>query len=125
MLAKLSIHSTRIDKTVNKHSQASQWTDFALTCEWKNFESTFAKFPRFRLNTDFTVNTGDIPSKTGVYVRLNESDGSLQFAWKNGPYGKILLGKKFNDLGTLAVLHNSYYSENRVVSCAHRYRHVR
>jgi hypothetical protein len=60
-------------------------------------------FPKFRVLTDITAESGQTPPRTGVYVSADDHDASLQFAWTGDAYGKLLDCTTFNGLGKAAL----------------------
>jgi len=103
-LNSVSKYAAYIDKTMNKSLHVSRWTDFGFSLAWEKHAAQFPHLPKFKIRHDIQCNTGEIPSKTGVYISSEYPDASLQFAWKGDKYGKLLDCSMFNNLGRQALI---------------------
>lgn len=103
MFENLYAYAQYIDDTMDRTVHSSHWTDFGLTLAWERHQAAFPVLPRFRTITDVVCESGQMPPKTGVYVSLNDSDATLQFAWNGNAIGKLLAGTTFNKVGRAAL----------------------
>jgi hypothetical protein len=104
MFASISEYAGYIDDTMEKGQIDSRWDDFCLTLAWRKHALNFPRLPKFRIREDISCETGDIPSKTGVYISSEFPDGALQFAWNGNDYGELRECSIFNDLGRRALV---------------------
>jgi hypothetical protein len=99
----LSRYASNIDRTMEKVYQVSRWNDFGLTLAWNENATHFPKLPKFQVLTDVIAESGSLPSRTGVYIPIDDPNGVAQFAWTGGGQGKLLDCATFNDLGKAAL----------------------
>lgn len=103
MFAELSNYARNIDTTMQKSYQVSWWSDFGFTLAWVRHASELKIIPKFRAVPDIISDTGHIPSRTGVYIAVDDPNASLQFAWNGSHGGEIMPSSTFNDLGFAAL----------------------
>jgi hypothetical protein len=100
-LRTISTYARRWDLTVNDYESA--WDDFLFAYHYPEFASITSKTPKFTVRRDTLVESGDVPSRTGVYFAADDPQASLQFAWTEHGGVKLRLAKTFNDLGLAAL----------------------
>lgn len=103
MIAEISSYAGEIDYTMQKRYSVSRWNDFGLTLAWVNNSEEIQPIPKFRIQPDIVSAVDELPPRTGVYVSLDDPNAALQFAWRGGHGGKIIMGSTFNDLGLEAL----------------------
>jgi len=103
MFENLYNYAQYIDDTMDRTMHSSHWTDFGLTLAWERHQAAFSVLPKFRTITDVVCESGQMPPRTGVYVSLDDSDATLQFAWNGNATGKLLAGTTFNEVGRAAL----------------------
>jgi len=79
-------------------SRPSAMDDFIYWLLWNEGVMDSHRIPKFRIRTDFVVQTNQVPPRTGIYVAKNDPMASLQFAWTGG-YGKLCPAMAPNDVG--------------------------
>jgi len=77
-------------RPLNDRGMADQWTQLA---------ALFPKLPRFKVNTDREFASGEMPQKTGVYVPVDDPNGTLQFAWTGSEEGALGECVTLSDVG--------------------------
>ncbi|QOL49685.1 hypothetical protein [Massilia litorea] len=103
MFAELYQYARYIDQTMDRTSSATRWTDFGLSLAWQNHATRLSTIPKFVARPDLTAHSGQLPPRTGVYVSIDDSEATLQFAWTGSPDGKLLDGTTFNRTGRAAA----------------------
>jgi hypothetical protein len=103
MFAELYQYARYIDQTMDRTSNATRWTDFGLSLAWQNHAAGFSTIPKFVARLDLATESGQLPPRTGVYVSMDDSDATLQFAWTGSLDGKLLDGTTFNRTGRAAA----------------------
>jgi hypothetical protein len=93
----------RIDQTMRKYHGHSEWTDFGMVMASKENSQHPIPIPKFRIRGDISGESGSVPTRTGVYVCVDDPNASLQFAWSGGEEGKLLQCSTFNELGEAAL----------------------
>ena len=101
--AEILEHANYLDVTVDKSTEMSAWDDFEFTVTWERYSSLFPRLPKFTVNTDICIETGEKPPRTGVYIPADDPNASLQFAWRGDAYGALLDCTTFNELGIDAL----------------------
>jgi hypothetical protein len=99
----ISWYAHYIDKTMNKRCTVSRWDDFGFAVAWQKHADQFPVLPKFRVLSDVTAESGQLPHRTGVYVSSDDPNAALQFAWTGGGTGHVLDCATFNDLGKAAL----------------------
>lgn len=103
MYEEISNYASYIDRTMDKSARTSRWNDFSFALAWRDHASAFPNLPKFRVREDITTDSGQCPTKAGVYISLDDPYASLQFAWPGTPLGRLLEGSTFNELGKNAL----------------------
>ena len=98
----ISAYAIDIDDTLNDYHD-SRWTDSGLAKAFREFASTHAQIPKFRIRTDMTGESGKTPGRTGVYVSQDDPHAALQFAWIGNGGGKLRPSKTFSEIGLAAL----------------------
>lgn len=79
----------------------SKWNDYRLTLSSLKFLKSNPRLPLFRIRTDIEGESGQAPSKAGVYISQTDSNAALQFAWPGD--GKLRAASTFNKIGLNAL----------------------
>ncbi|TBU81685.1 hypothetical protein [Phytopseudomonas dryadis] len=83
--------------------------DYTFWFTWQQHKHLFPRLPRFRVHTSVIGQSGQVPSRTGVYMPMDAPHGALQFAWTGAHsasghrQGKLIDSATFNDLGLAAL----------------------
>jgi hypothetical protein len=103
MFEELSRYALYIDKTMDRTTCATRWTDFGLTMAWQRHSNLYPTLPKMQVSPKVLAESGNMPPKTGVYVAMDDPDATLQFAWTGSPSGKLLNATTFNTTGKSAL----------------------
>ncbi|MBP8191705.1 MAG: hypothetical protein KAX73_07745 [Aquabacterium sp.] len=63
--------------------------DRAMVEQWAKLSSQFPQIPKFVVCTDREYESGQLPDRTGVYVPVDDPNGTLQFAWTGSDEGAL------------------------------------
>lgn len=100
-LAAISEHGARYDSSVDVYQ--NKWNDYRFAYVYPMFACLMLRTPKFEVRQEFSVNTGEVPKRTGVYVAVNDPHAALQFVWC-GPEGiKVRMANTFNEIGLAAL----------------------
>jgi hypothetical protein len=99
----ISLYAMNIDDTMDRSGQTTRWDDFSLALRRHEYPEALAQAPALRLRPDVTGQTGMVPVRTGVYLPIDDPDGTPQFCWTGSPAGELLESSTFNDLGLDAL----------------------
>jgi hypothetical protein len=102
--ADLYQYARYIDQTMDRTGHATRWTDFGLSLAWQEHASNFLAIPKFIVRLDLAADSGQVPPRTGVYVSMDDSAATLQFAWTGSPDGRLLNATTFNGTGKAALI---------------------
>jgi hypothetical protein len=85
---KISAYASRLDEAVGAGTERPL-RDMEMAEEWPRLASQFPRLPKFKVHTDREFSTGDMPTRTGVYVPVDDLHGVLQFAWTGSKDGAL------------------------------------
>lgn len=63
--------------------------DLTMSTQWAQLAASFPQLPSFKVHTDREFASGDMPDRTGVYVPVDDPNGTLQFAWTGSDEGAL------------------------------------
>ena len=100
-MARISDYALPHDHTLDSYQ--NWWDDYEFFSYFKNFAADNSAMPQFRVRSDISALTGEVPPVTGVYIANNDPHANLQFLWseKGGPV--LREAKTFNDIGLAAL----------------------
>ncbi len=63
--------------------------DLEMSMQWELHAHQFSQLPKFNVHTNHAFATGERPIQSGVYVPVDDPNGTLQFAWTGSKYGAL------------------------------------
>jgi hypothetical protein len=102
LIREISNYAIGIDQTLDDYYD-SRWDDYGFAHSYKEFALEHPLIPKFRVRDDVIGQSGKKPTRTGVYMAMDDPYAALQFAWTGGPGGKLRPAKTFNEVGLAAL----------------------
>lgn len=99
----ISLYAMNIDYTMDKTHKAGRWSDFGLAEALDEYPEAIIRPPALRLRADVTGQTGTVPPRTGVYLPVDDMNGTPQFCWTGTPAGPLQECRTLNQLGLEAL----------------------
>lgn len=94
----ISDYAYRLDQAVGVGTRRPL-DDQNMSDQWAELAALFPQLPRFKVNTDREFASGEMPQKTGVYVPVDDPNGTLQFAWTGSDEGALGECVTLSDVG--------------------------
>jgi hypothetical protein len=100
-LATISEYAAQYDTSVNVYE--NRWDDYCFAYVYPAFARMNVRTPKFEVREEFSVDTGEVAKRTGVYVALDDPHASMQFVWSGSEGIKLRAANTFNEIGLAAL----------------------
>lgn len=101
IMENISDYALPHDHTLDSYQ--NWWDDYEFFSYFKIFAAKNPTIPKFRVRQDISISTGEVPTKTGVYLANNDPHAALQFIWTEPKGACLRAAKTFNDIGLAAL----------------------
>lgn len=93
--------ASRLDDSVTLSE--NRLNDFYFAYYYKEFSLTHKRIPKFTVCPNIRSVTGELPTKTGIYMSTDDPNASLQFVWTKDGGAQLRKANTFNDIGLAAL----------------------
>ena len=120
IVSKINLYASRIDSTFEPRTP--HWDDYAFAYEFPSFVVESPRIPEFKIRTDLTAQSGQLPPRTGVYIAADDPNASLQFAALGSEGLCLRNASTFNEIGLAALAavgrHSLWFDEKMMLNFA-------